>query len=207
MKIRAAIVTGLVLATCVSVVAEAATAKVCKIVKDGTGDAEGIVPGPDDALDIVSGDVATNTKTVTGVIRLKKYAETDTNAPMGRVYYMHWVAPGTPDILYVSASVDPVTGVTYDYGYLGSLGIGTYEKLGDATGKIDVAKNEIRIHAPISGFKGHGAKMAPKASLKSLRATSTYLIGVLGSGLVSDADEATDKTYVMSTPSCVTVGK
>lgn len=214
MKVRAAIITGVVLAAGVAGVSQAAAPKkVCKLLIDATGDGEFLVPGNDASLDIVSADIASSTKTITGVIRVSKYAATDVGAPMGRVWYVQFVAPGYTKPLWMSVGIDPVLGATYEYGFLDTLasGNGSYEAIDGApaaTGKIDVAKNELRVHVPVAGYALLKANVKPGAVFKSMTSTSTALIGVLGGGVVATVDEATTKkTYKAGAPSCVAVGK
>lgn len=196
---------------------------VCNLVVDDTGDAElaGVPGGTGD--DIVSGDVASDGVTVTGVVRTASLAVNDPEWLNGRAYFAEFTAPGSADVLFLQARNYP-TGVIYSYGYSGvdpTSGINTSYTLGSATGTIDTAKKEVRISAPVKGFvDGAKAKIAKGSKLSGLGAR-VYRQG--GQGLVPSQtvngtrvplggfnvllDEATGSSYVVGHPSCVAVGK
>jgi hypothetical protein len=228
MKMRAALATSAVLAGLLAGASHAATApaKSCKLLTDPTGDAyagAGVLTAEpnDSSLDLISGDIATSTKQLTAVIRVAKLAATDPMAPLGRVYYMLFNVKGFPERLWVSAGIFP-NATQFRYGWEDTSGaVGSFVQLGDATGKIDTAKGEIRIHSPlkfadkttikkgakISGltadarrFLGQRIVTPPKVSIP--------VLGGIPSGFVSSIDDATStKGYIAGAPSCVVVGK
>jgi hypothetical protein len=225
MKARALLLsTSLVLAGFAGVATAAPKAKpVCNLVADATGDANlgGAPGGAGD--DIVSADIATDAKTLTGVVRMAGLAANDPEWLNGRAYFAEFTAPGSADVLFVQARAYP-TGTIWSYGYSGvdpTSGINTSYTLGSATGVIDEAKKEVRISAPVKGFvDGAKAKIGPGVKLKGLGAR-VYRQGGQGlvpsqevagtrvplSGLNVLLDDAAGGTYVMGTPSCVAVGK
>ena len=227
MKTRAALIATAVLITGGVGVASAAPAKkikpVCNLVVDEAGDANlgGAPGGAGD--DVVSADIASDGKTLTGVVRMAGLAANDPEWLNGRAYFAEFVAPGSQDVLFVQARAYP-TGVIWSYGYSGvdpTSGISTSYTLGAATGVIDVAKKEVRISAPVKGFiDGAKAKLAKGAKLTALGAR-VYRQGGQGlvpsqevggtrvplSGLNVMLDDASGGSYVMGTPSCVVVGK
>ena len=226
MKTRAALLATVVLITGGAGAASAAPKKVkpvCNLVVDAAGDANlgGAPGGAGD--DITSADIASDGKTLTGVIRMAGLAANDPEWLNGRAYFAEFVAPGSQDVLFVQARAYP-TGVIWSYGYSGvdpTSGINTSYTLGTATGVIDVAKKEVRISAPVKGFvDGAKAKLAKGAKLTALGAR-VYRQGGQGlvpsqevggtrvplSGLNVLLDDASGSSYVMGTPSCVVVGK
>jgi hypothetical protein len=214
--------------TAVSASAAPAKAKVkavCNLVQDDKGDANvgGAVPGAD-GDDIVTADIASDKASITGVVRTAALAAVDPQAPLGRSYFVEFTAPGRADVLFLSARTYP-TGTQFVYGYSGvdpTSGINTSYTLGQATGVIDAAKGEVRITAPIASFiTGAKAKLGPGAKLS---AVSSKVYRIFGQGVVPSQtaptgqripvgglnlllDDAAGGSYVMSTPSCVVVGK
>lgn len=196
---------------------------VCNLVIDDKGDAAlaGVPGGSGD--DILSADLASDATTLTGVIRMAGLAANDPEWLNGRAYFAEFTAPGSPDVLFVQARAYP-TGVIYSYGYSGvdpTSGVNTSYTLGPATGVVDTATKEVRISAPVKGFvDGAKAKLGKGSKLTALGAR-VFRQG--GQGLVPSQtvsgtrvplggfnvllDEAAGGSYVMSTPSCVAVGK
>ena len=175
----------------------------CNLITDGAGDASVQPPLPsDDSLDIVSGDVASNAKNVTAVLRLKSLAATSPYSVTGRNYYMQFALPGAANPIYLSAESD-VTGTTYHWGDLETVnGLGSYTSKGTATGVTDVAKNEVRMTVTVSDLAALG-KAKPGNKLSSLHASTTAVLGVL----VADVDTADgSKSYVAGAASCVKPG-
>jgi hypothetical protein len=185
--------------------AQAAAKPVCKLVTDDAGDASIQAPLPnDDSLDIISGDVASNAKNVTTVIRLKNLSGASLVAQTGRNYYAQFDIPGSANPVYFSLEED-ATGQTFNWGDLepGAGGVDTYTRKGEATGVVDTAKNEIRVTVPVSDLSALG-KAKPGTKFTALHFSTTAVLGVL----VSDVDTAdATKSYVAGTASCVKPGK
>ena len=181
---------------------------VCNLVIDAKGDGTGFLMTdadylPNDPnLDLVSGDIASNAKLVTAVIRTDAQALSDTNAPTGRAYYANFVV-GEAE-LFLSAALDGAGAATYSAGYVDT----TRKSLGAVTGTIDVAKKEVRITAPTSIFAEHAA-LKPGTKITDLSLLAQRYVGNRSAaGVTPSADEATGgKTYVAGSPSCVAVGK
>ena len=178
---------------------------VCNLVTDAAGDANGFVvtdtglpvPPSDDNLDIVSADVASNAKVITAVIRLKALGS-DSTAPAGSTVYFNFSVNGAEQ--YLNADLDGKGGATYTFGdFTGASGGRT--KIGDATGVLDAAKKEIRISAPVSGFK---ETIKPGTKLTDLNALAQRLFVVF----TPSADSAEgSKVYAAGATSCVVPGK
>lgn len=210
----------------VTTAAQAKAKPVCNLVTDPKGDAayNGAVPGAD-GDDIVSADVASDGKTITAVLRAAAIPASDPQAPLGRNYSVLFTAPGSGDLLYLSARTYP-QGPKYLFGYQATdpdTGVNTNYSLGDATGALDTAKGEVHISVPVKSFvDGAKAKLAKGAKLGGLTATVDRIVGqgfvpsqvlVPGTprapigGLLLPFDDASGGSYVLGTPSCVVVGK
>jgi hypothetical protein len=199
----------LALAVSTAGVADAAVRKPppCKTITDATGDsARGA------ALDIVSGDLASNSKTVTAVFRLAEMSKSNSSAPTGMGFYFDFTPNGAATPIYLSYSVTPTT-EAFNFGWVdGSI----HRSLGAATGVWDSAKKEIRISAPVSSWTTYGN---PKVGTKlmGLTMTSYWVVGAYamnpvtntttGGGSLQPGDDAVGKTYVAGSASCVVPGK
>jgi hypothetical protein len=186
---------------------------VCHLIADTSGDAPIFGPTPsDDSLDIVSGDIATNAKSLTGVVRVKNLAATTSTSPYtGQTYYVQFSVPGFDNPMYVGYQVDK-TAALFQYGDLETTqGQGVYTPKGNATGVVDAAKNEIRISVAL-GDLASLASVKPGKKITGIQALTFQNVGVPnaaggGGALVGgDTAEAT-KPYVAGYPSCVTPGK
>lgn len=171
---------------------------VCNIITDPVGD----TTGPSNALDIVSGDVASNGKTFTAVIRTDELAETDVSSPTGIAWGLRFVSPKS-ELPYYLLATKPVDGpIEYSYGQVDGTSLVT---LGTAKGNFDVAKKEVRIHVPV---KALGLK--PGTTITDLSAQGRRAYGDPGlAALYMDADNSdasTSKPYRTNAPSCVKPG-
>lgn len=186
---------------------------VCNLVTDESGDATFQPPLPtpsDDALDIVSGDIATNAKTLTGVVRVKALGGTSPSQFTGQTYYLQFNVPGFANPLYVGYQFDQ-TAALFQYGDLETTqGQGIYTPKGNATGVVDTVKNEIRISVPITDLASL-ARVKPGMKLTGIQALTFQNVGVPnaagGGGLLGGGDTADGtKAYVAGYPSCVKPG-
>jgi len=202
-------------------VADAAVKPVCKLIVDDAGDATyNNVPGAA-GDDIVSGDVASNGKTITGVIRLAALSSPDPTAPLGHGFFVEFGVKGVESLLFLSARTYP-TGTKFVYGYSAAdpnTGVNTSYTIGTATGVVDTAKKEVRISAPNAGFAPAGSKLPLKSKLLTPTAKS-YRIGGQGvvpsqnvgparaplGGFLLPFDDAAGGSYLVGTPSCVKPG-
>lgn len=201
---------------------------VCNLVTDAPGDANGVnlnqSPLPtlptttagssDDALDVLSVDVATDKTTITAVLRLKKLAATSTNAPTG----MTWSATYKVDTttFYLAAHANPQGALTYDAAYASTAGGNLLTD--KPTGSFDPAKGEIHISLPLAAMAKQ-AVVKPGMKITAIGATTgpEALIpdatGVFGGGtFFSDSWNTVDtasggKDYTAGALSCVTPGK
>jgi hypothetical protein len=226
MKVRAVLLVLALLPTGAATSALAATrAKpapkpVCNLVTDATGDS-GIDPVPGDANDdIVSADIASDGKKLTAVLRMAAMAQPDP-AVLGRALSMEFTAKGSENLLFLAARTYP-TGTKYLFGYTAddpNTGVTTRYTIGEAVGSVDPAKKEVRITAPNAAFAPSGTKLVKGTKLSALTASSDRIFGQgvvpsqevggqrapLG-GLTLRFDDATGKSYVVGTLSCVKPG-
>lgn len=211
--LRVAVTGSLVLSSLVAGGAVAAPAKpkpVCNLFTDAKGDGTGLLltdrdylPN-DPQLDILSGDVASDGKTITAVLRLADLQKTDANAPTGRTYYVNF---GVGEVeLNLSAAVDSDGSATYNAGYQDTA---SRAGLGAVTGVLDLAKKEVRIHAPLTIFKDK-AVLKAAGRLDYVEGLAQRYIGnrTAGRGVTPSADTTeSGKSYTLGAPSCVVPGK
>ena len=175
----------------------AAPKPVCNLVSDPTGD----VTLPSAALDVVSADIATDAKSLTGVIRVAKLANSDGTAPTGFAYNFRFKVAGDPTQFYLLASSvpSPIGQTTFEYG---TISLNRLTPLGEAKGVLDLAKSEVRVTAPTSLGS---VKVKPGTKLVDLQAiTQRRFVVLLSSADSTVIDEK--KTYTAGTPSCVKPG-
>lgn len=181
---------------------------VCNLIVDASGD----VAFPDDSLDIVGGDIASNAKVITVIVRVKNLAAQAPSTVTGKRIGFTFSIPGAEFPMYMSYSASPL-GTYYDWGYLDtSQTPPMIEQQGEAVGSLNPAKNEVRITAPVSGFKGFG-KATPGAKFTDITANAEEIFGVPQNDqgtygyVTSNMDDATSsKSYVAGSQSCVKPG-
>ena len=180
---------------------------VCNLVVDDPNDTfllrsqDGVVAGPqEDALDIVSADLASDAKRITAVIRVKKLATTIATG-VGQGYELQFLNDGE-NTLYLSATI--TNGAqAFSVGFRDPTA-NTATSLGDASGVFDLAKNEVRISAPVSAFSAQGTGVKP-GKLLSI-GTITASRNLVAVNVFADVSEG-GTTYKAGAPSCVTPGK
>ena len=186
--------------------AGAAPAKSCNLAPDPKGDvvatqASEATVTPDPALDLVMGDVGTDKTTVTGLVRLDKLSRPAASSPAGAVYEVRLLT-ATGELTYTLWA--HLTGATATFG-VGTVNDATAAQLvdstGTATGVVDLAKNEIRISAPLSalGSPKQGSKLS-FAEIVVKRSAGNQFYGRY-------ADSGGGKSYKVGSPTCVPVGK
>jgi len=236
-----AVVAALMTSGLVGVQAQAAPKLSCKLVVDGAGDAQPVnsiqlhaallaaapaplpIPAPpsvqqgpsSDTLDIVSADLVSDKKWVTAVIRVKKLTATSPSAaPTGITWYMSFTADGT-DFVF-AAHTDPTGAQYFDAAYITATGGSLYA--GGPIGKIDLAKNEVRISVPTDVMASQATVKAGLKFTKIAAGAANELAifdksgAVVEGGIFEYAPVNTDaarttKTYVAGTKNCVLPGK
>lgn len=147
-------------------------AQSCNLIKDDAGDTNSPTPDAalDSQLDIVSADVATNTKSMTAVIRLVNLADADPANPQGRTYEFDFSAHEKNFI--VMGSLLP-GGNTFDV-YIsdqrfeeGQSGGRAATGIGPAVGVVDVKRKEVRMTASLDVFSKYGG-LAKNVTLNHL---------------------------------------
>lgn len=183
--------------------ARAAAAPTCLLVTDGTND---VFPVNSGLLDVVSADIASNAKQITGVIRVATDLKFDDRTwPVGRVYRLTFRGGKSP--VYFSYVTTPTAHDAW-YGHEAESQNAGY--LGRATVKI--VGNELRMTAPVSGFAKYGS-FKPGATIGSISVWTQRLVGYYTQPeqytqvAPKNADDAaTSRTYVAGRSSCVRVG-
>jgi hypothetical protein len=190
--------------------ASAKPAPVCNLVTDPAGDAngsflhDGVAGTPsEDAVDIVSADVATNAKVLTTALRVKKLATSSPTSP-GGLHWKFFFNVGDTQI-YTQAVAAAGAAPTFTFGTIDPTA-GTSTSLGSADGVLDTAKNEVRVSVPLSALP---EKPKPGSKINTLAPNAGRFVGNDNVGTFSDpTDKATsDKTYTTGAPSCVVPGK
>lgn len=181
----------------------------CKQVIDDAGDEYAVRNAADqkvddDALDVLSADVATNATTMTIAIRVKKLAAFPTTSPAGGTYQMTFNVGNEAALYYALVSAGP-NGLYSEFGTREALPAVTSVPtvLGTPTPVLDLGKNEVRLSFPLSLF---GAVKLVKGKTKVSPVETTAGRGNRGRGVFAD-DAVGGKNYVAGTPSCVVVGK
>ena len=161
-------------AALVALVAPAATAApkvapACNTITDPAGDTfavraqdgEGVYGPQDDNLDVVGGDLVSDGKVVTAVIRIKKLSRTIQTSPTGFTASLGFFIGGGDTQVRLYGVLVNGQDDRFEVGSIAGDALpntpSTY--VGDATGVVDLAKNEVRITAP-------AALLAPFGELK-----------------------------------------
>lgn len=194
---------------------------VCNLVTDDkddtfavrSQDGQGVFGPQEDALDIVSGDLASDGKVLTAVLRVKKMALTAGTSPNGLSFRMQFTHSGLDEDtnLFLTGRASGSTQVFTAGSRAITANLST--KLADVTGVFDVAKSEVRIHAPLEVFKslGGGIKAGSKLQFAELDQTASRFVAVnpaTGSDTATFADVTSSvSSYTVGAPSCVVPGK
>ena len=217
--LRTAVAVGLVATVATAGLAEAAkrpktkpSPPVCNLIKDGAGDGYVLnassldsrlspVPGfgQDDAQDILSADVATDAKTLTTVIRVKKAATTSSMAPTGLQWTFSFNYDGVT--IQTSVSSDPAKGVSGLWAYATPT---TNTIGGPLKATIDTATNEVRATVPLADLVAHAAIKAGK-HLDTLSASTSGLLLVPDAPVDPLTKNSTTPLATLNTPSGQTV--
>jgi hypothetical protein len=236
MKVRTALIPLVALAALTAPSASAATkpAKVkptCNTIADAKGDtfaartqdappAGGPAYGPqEDGLDITSGDLASDGKVVTAVVRIAKLSRSIALSPTGITSGVEFVIGSSDSLVRLQAVL--VTGqpdrfeVTTIAGDALPNTPSTY--VGAVTGAVDLAKNEIRISAPAAllapyGTVKPGVKLFPNDAQSATASRGVPAITTTAGQPATTRGPFADvaiggAAVVVGAPSCVVPGK
>jgi hypothetical protein len=179
---------------------------VCNLVTDDKGDADqGLTSASSQpAWDIVSADVATDTKNITTVIRVAKLSKAVSDDPLGSQWRFDFTVDGIK--LFTQATSTPF-GDAFTIGYSDTTSHGFASS--GATGVFDTAKNEVRVTAPLSSTSSK-ATIKVGTKLTALEASDGDYVNTAGgspSGSFQADDALGAKSYTGGVLSCVKVGK
>lgn len=193
--------------------AKAKAKPVCNLVTDAGGDTflvrsqdtAGAYGPQEDSLDILSADVATDAKTLTGVFRLKSLAAAAGTSPGGASYDINFTTPTIKSPVYVRAILPSSGAPTAEAGTRESIIVTSLATpLGAGTVVVDKAKNEVRFSFPLAHFTpAGGLKAGEKLTFGDV--TTGRAVGTSRAVFADVA--ATDKAYTVGAPSCVVPGK
>jgi hypothetical protein len=163
--------------------------------------------GSEPAYDILSGDVATDDRTITAVIRVVGLAKNTPSSPTGMQWRLDFSVAGSITPLFLQAYATPF-GDGFD---IGSTDGGTSTSYAGATvtGVFDLERSEVRISAPLSAPKDE-VIIAPGSRIESLHVSAGRFYNTAGDhpSVSERTDEAeSSRTYTAGTPSCVPVGR
>lgn len=211
MKIRTAALAAVVVTAAVGVPAATAAPKkktpppVCNLLVDDKGDE---LPVPDASLDVLSADIASDTKKITGVIRLAgSPTGVDPLAPSGRTYHLEFTGQGGANPVFLSYLLAPnASSATYGY-YDPATRINT----GIAEAAVKIVGNNIYMTAPVGAFSPYG-KFKSGAKISGLSVQTGRMVGAYvdagtyayNSPIADSAEGA--KVYTAGARSCVKVG-
>ena len=160
-------VTALVALIAPAAMAAPKVAPACNTITDPAGDTfavrsqdqQGVYGPQDDSLDVVSGDLASDGKVVTAVIRIKKLSRTVQTSPTGLTASLGFLIGGGDTQVRLYAGLVTGRPDRFEVGALAADALpntpSTY--VGEATGVVDLAKNEVRITAPAALLAPYGA--------------------------------------------------
>ena len=194
----------------------------CNIVTDATGDAknvpgtghQSVLPNQDD-LDITSGDLATNRRFLTTVVRVKDLSYVLSAAPRARQYLMYFhigkTDYATSATRYPDGQVFWLNGGKAGEGpqRVDPLGIGSNYKI--VSGVFDLARSEVRVTVPLGLFRVDGP--VTRGHIISGISAATYQgVGVntaagATAGGQEDQSDGPPARYIIDSPSCVTPGR
>ena len=208
---RIALLAAVVLAAALATPSMASTPRSCMLIQDKVGDAQDqpytTPPSPNQpALDIVSGDVASNQNFVTTVIRVAQLGTAlDSPGQDNQFQFTFWVGTDSRAVTtyaYRSADAESFWFAVTPEG-------GGPEPSSLATGVFDVAHNEVRVTIPLDQA-AHGRIIRPSTRFTHLAASTWrgYGLGKAYTSIATGLDTASsDKTYLVGSPSCVAVGR
>jgi hypothetical protein len=151
-------------------VAAPKVAKACNTITDPKGDTfalrtqdgEGVYGPQEDSLDITSGDLASDGKVVTAVVRIAKLSRSISLSPTGITTGVEFLIGGSDQVVRLQAVLVSGQADRFEVTAIASDATpntpSTY--VGEAKGVVDLPKNEVRITAP-------GALLAPYGDLKA----------------------------------------
>ena len=177
---------------------------VCNLVLDDKGD----VPAPDGALDVVSADVASDGRKITGVIRLAGDPDgTSPTSPTGRTYNLQFSGQSATREVFLGFLYSP-TAQAGTYGYHDEA-TGINNGLGTSTVKI--VGNDLYMTVPVSVFAEYG-KFKVGNRITGFSVTTGRMVGAYASStayaynsLAGDTASGA-KAYTVGARSCVKVG-
>ncbi len=217
-RVRGGALVAVVLAVNLAAGAAAAPAREpkCRIVRDDADDVRsgfGVVGHPSSTVDIISGDLAANSRTLTAVIRVKKLVLPDPTSQTG--VHFSFSMRGPESRIVLSANFGPdgdffdiYAGQTTEVG--GEDGVSTVPYLAPATGVFDRGRNEIRIHAALVDLaKVDSLSQGARLSKPFIEASTGVVSKNVARSFTTTGGRdvtATGMSYTMSERTCVKPG-
>ncbi len=183
--------------------------KACNLVKDKAGDVsndfEGVGAFPaDPGLDVLGGDVASDGRNITAVMRLA--AEPGDATIYAKRYITQFKVAGQANPMILALAITP-TGATYSFGYYGTSTTGTgWNYPGTATGSAD--GKTIRVTASLADVAAieqlGPIKKGAKISAITVNSYRRVPAVAQAPGQLVEADLSSGRTpYYAGNPSCI----
>ncbi len=231
MKPRLALLPVALLLAASATSAVAADKVACNLIEDPAGDtfvartqdappAGGPQYGPqEDSLDVISGDLASDGKIVTAVVRIAKLSRSIQLSPTGITAGVDFLIGNSTDVVsmravLVSGQPDKFEVSWKPDGHTANVPV---NYLGEVTGVVDEAKNEIRIHAPAELFVDHGPVVMGQKLIPNETESATAARAVPPGTATKDGPMTTrgpfadvaksGKPAVIGAKTCVPIGK
>lgn len=189
----------------------------CNVVVDDAGDANenpAVGGTPVDspvpttaAVDVLTADLASDSRTLTGVVRLSAAPQPDAQSQSGYLYEIRFTVRGHTMALFAKTTVD---GQSFDASEVS--GPSNLPRSADGppvTGQLDLRGRRVLIHAPWSRLEqlaGESLKggVASEIAVYTYKAAGSQATGSFT--VVADIAEAR-RNYVLGSPSCQRPGR
>ena len=229
MQVRLALVPLVAVGALVAPMAEAApkAKPSCMTITDPKGDtfairsqdAQGAYGPQEDALDITSGDLASDGKVVTAVVRIAKLSRAIATSPQGITVGLDFRIGVSDSVVRLQASMINGSADRFEVAVKAFDAVPNTPMtfVGTATGVVDEKAGEVRIHAPAAMLEPYGplkpgVKLTPNEAESATVSrgvppiTSTPGQPMTSRGPFADI-AAAGKLVVAGAPSCVVPGK
>jgi hypothetical protein len=227
MQLRLVLVPLIVVGGLLTPVASAAPAPVCNTITDPKGDtfairtqdAQGAYGPQEDALDIVSADLASDGKVVTAAVRLVSLSRAISTSPQGFTVGLDFIIGSSSDVVRLQAVLVNGDSDRFEVSAKADDAVPNTPStfVAAVTGVVDEKKGEIRITAPADVLAPYGAlkpgmKLIPNEAESATASrgvpaiTTTPGQPMTTRGPFADI-AASGKTVLVGAKSCVVPGK
>jgi hypothetical protein len=227
MKLRAALVPAALVAGLLVPGASAAAPPACNTISDPKGDTfairlqdgQGAYGPQEDALDVVSADLASDGKVVTAAIRLASFSRAIATSPQGFSVGLDFLIGSSTDVVRLQAVLVNGDSDRFEVSAKAADAVPNSPStfVAAVTGVVDDKKSEIRISAPAEVLAAYGALKPGTKLIPNEAESATVARGVPALTTTPGAPMTTrgpfadiaagGKTVAVGTKSCVVPGK